>query len=111
MVCLISCTAKELPVIVDVDKNYAEVKISHEATEKSLQIIQSDLKNIANIEMDFSKSTFLDDGRIQDLKITVTLPNGQRGSTQADLMTLQYKYYGFKYDPESQPIFVIGHRP
>ncbi len=105
---LFSCQPKDLPTVSDIHKDFAEVKFSHMTTKDELFRIKSDLRETSNIELDYSQTQFLDDGHIQTLKIGVRLPNGTRGSTSADLMKLQFNYYGFLYNPKNAPTFKVG---
>jgi len=105
---MISCQPKNLPTISDIHQEYAEVKISHLTTNDELVSIKSKLKTISNIDLDFSKSVFFEDGKIQILKMSVMMPDGTKGSGSADLMTLQHKYYGFEYNPKGNPTSKIG---
>lgn len=104
----ISCTAKELPIIAEINTNSALIKISHEATQSQLEQIQSNLRSTSHIDLDFSQSTFLDNGRIQNFKFSVRLPNGSSGTASADLLMLQYHYCGFSYNPDGSPSFMTG---
>ena len=105
---LLSCRPKDLPTISDIHSDFAEVKLSHMTTKDQLAKIKSELKSVSNIDLRYEQSQFLDNGHLQILKIGVELPNGSKGSTSADLMTLQFHYYGFLFDPKNTPSFKIG---
>lgn len=77
-------------------------------TKDQLIKIKTQLKEVSNIDFDYTESTFLEDGRIQFLKIAVKMPDGTIGSGFSDLMNLQYKYYGFEYNPNGSPSARIG---
>lgn len=105
---MLSCQPKNLPTISDIHQDYVEVKISHMTTKEELAEIKSKLSTICNIEFDYSQSEFFEDGKIQLLKMGVIIPDGNMGSGTADLMTLQFKYYGFEYNLKGNPSLRIG---
>lgn len=112
-ICLItllfsSCQPKDLPTILDIHEDYAAVKISHMTTKSELELIKSKLSSTANIQFEFNQSDFFENGNIQSLKMSIVTPEGAKGSGSADLMTLQYKYYGFEYNPKGNPSIRIG---
>ena len=105
---LTSCQPKNLPTVSDIHADYAEVKFSHMTTKDEMAKIKIELKSMSNIEFRYEQSQFLDDGHLQVLKIGVVMPDGTKASTSADLMKLQFNYYGFLYDPKSNPSASIG---
>lgn len=105
---MFSCQPKNLPTIADIHDDYVEVKISHMTTQDELANIKLKLSSVSNIEFDYSQSEFFEDGKIQLLKMGVITPSGNMGSGTADLMTLQFKYYGFEYNPKGNPSIRIG---
>ena len=105
---MVGCAPKDLPTIKEIKSDYALVKISHQTTKKELLEIQQELLDVANIGFNFSKSTFLEDGQIQNLAFIVSLPDASRGAATADLLKLQFNYAGFKYDPNGNPSLNIG---
>jgi hypothetical protein len=86
-----------------------EVKFSHQTTKSEMEKIAADL-SVVGIKLDFQKSTFFEDGKLRDLNIWVTCPNGNEGKTAAPLTNLQYNYYGFRYDKNGPVGFQIGSR-
>lgn len=105
---LASCQPKNLPTVSDIHADYAEVKISHMTTKDELAKIKTELKSVSNIDLIYNQTEFLDDGHVQILKIGVQMPDGTKGSTSADLMKLQFNYYGFEYNPKGRPSARIG---
>lgn len=103
----LSCTPKSLPTVFEAREGYALLKASHEITKSELQQIKDDLAELG-FDMDFSRSQFFDDGKIQRLSLSVLTPEGAAGSTSADLVTLQYKYYGFRYDKQGESLLYLG---
>lgn len=104
---LVACNPKSLPTVFVQKNNYALLKVSHETSKDELQRIKEQLEN-QDITMDYSSSSFFDNGRLQILKLLVTTPEGHTGQTTADIVNLQFRYYGFKYDKDGAPVFKIG---
>lgn len=94
--------------MVDIQPDYAKIKFSHMTTQDEMYEIQANLKSISNIEFVFDQSEFLEYGHLQTLKIGIKTPNGNTGSCSADLMKLQFNYYGFEYNPDGNPNTRIG---
>jgi hypothetical protein len=107
---LLACNPKSLPTVFVQKDNYALLKISHETTKNELQQIKDQLEN-QKIMMDYSGSSFFDNDRIQILRLQIITPAGHTGQTNADIVNLQYRYYGFKYDKTGSPVFKIGEMP
>lgn len=103
----VSCQPKSLPTVFEVKENYALLKASHEITKPELEKIQAQLAEY-DFVLDYSKSQFYEDDKIKVLALTLQTPTGQIGSTSADLVTIQYKYYGFRYDSENANSFYMG---
>ena len=106
MVFSVSCEPKNLPTVIDVKPEEVVIKFSHmstmqEITNAAILCLQQ------NIDMQFTGTEFFDDGRVRKLALQVTLQNGQKGVTSADLATLQFKYYGFIIRKDGR--FKIGH--
>lgn len=106
----ISCGPKELPTSVVMNDEFIEVKLSHQTTKDEMLKIQSDAKAKYNLNFDFSKSSFFDDGKLRTLNLAVVSEAGSKGTTTADLMTLQNKYFGFmiNLDPNAGTSMKIG---
>jgi hypothetical protein len=51
--------------------------------------------------LDIGRSQFFADGKLKILNISVREPGGNSGSTKADLVPLQYGYYGFQWGNET----------
>jgi len=104
---LASCQPKSLPTVFEVREGYALLKASHEITRVELEKIKSQLAEHDFI-LDYSKSQFYEDDKIKVLALSLQTPTGQIGSTSADLVTIQYKYYGFRYDSQNANSFYMG---
>ncbi len=92
----LGCQPKELPTQTKVDSEESYLKISHMTTIDELKKAQLDLMQVG-IAVDFHNSIFFDNGKIRILDLVVVLPDGTGGSCKADLVKLQFKYYGFQY--------------
>ena len=104
---LLSCMPKDLPTVSEVTDTSALLKLSHMS-------LKSEMDTFANlclryqITVDYTGSTYFEDGKLRTLRLGILLPDGKSGRTQCDLTKLQYSYYGFKYDKNSQVPLVIG---
>ncbi len=103
-----SCQPKDLPTVFTQSEGYALMKVSHKTTKSELTDMAQKLTD-QGIKLDFAASEFFDDGKIKTLRIGVETPDGNRGSTSADLAILQFKYYGFIYEKGGNPTFQIGN--
>lgn len=101
-----SCEPKDLPTIVEISEGSAVVKFSHQSTMTDVTSAAMELDQ-QNIKMDFIGSGFFEDGKLRELSLKVTLPNGTTGTTKADLSSLQFKYYGFTLSKEGH--FKVGN--
>lgn len=99
----ISCSPKELPTLFENTEDKIVVKLSHQTTKAEIDNIIAELKN-KNIQMDVTGSKFLDDNRLRSLKMAAVWPDGMGGTITADLMNLQFKYCGFVYEKNGNPI-------
>lgn len=107
---LLSCNPKELPTVLIQKDGYALMKVSHQTTRSELAGIQNQLAE-QGITLDYSGSSFFDNESLQILKMHVVTPKGHSGQTTADIVNLQYRYYGFLYQEDGQPGFKIGEMP
>lgn len=103
-----ACQPKELPTILTQSEGYALMKVSHMTTKNELTEMTQKL-SMQSIKIDFSSSEFFGNGSLRSLKLTVETPESNRGTTSADLVTLQFNYYGFIYQKEGNPVFKIGN--
>jgi hypothetical protein len=104
---LLACQSKNLPTYFKQDQDFALVKFSFSTTKDEMIEIQKKLKG-QGLEMDFTGSEFFEDGKLRNLKLKVTTPSGSGGMASADQVTLQFKYFGFKYDKVGDKSFLIG---
>ncbi len=106
-VTIISCQPKDLPTVVDIQSDYALVKISHMTTKAELEKIKNDLKTITHLDFEYGASTFFEDGKLKTLAYGIKGNIGS-GSATADLMSIQFHYYGLIYDPGGNPSLRVG---
>ncbi len=104
---LLACSPKDLPTVFIQQDDYALLKVSHETTKNELKAIKDKLEN-QGIVIDYFSSSFFDNDQLQILRLIVTTPEGHSGQTTADIVNLQFKYYGFKYNKGGAPVFKIG---
>ena len=91
-----SCSPKELPTSIVLNDNVIEVKFSYMTTKDEMIEVKSQLKDQYNIEMQFEGSRFFENGKLRDLNLKVTLPNGTGGTTSSMYAILETKYVGFR---------------
>lgn len=104
---LASCQPKELPTVLEQSEGYALMKVSHQTTKAELSSMAIKLAE-QGIDIDFSKSEFFEDGKLRNLKLAVKTPDGDSGTTSADQVLLQFKYFGFLYQKDKSVSFEIG---
>ena len=102
-----ACSPKDLPTVFIQQEGYALLKVSHETTRNELKEIKNQLEK-QGIVTDYFSSSFFDNDKLQILRLVVTTPEGHSGQTTADIVNLQFKYYGFKYNKDGAPVFKIG---
>ncbi len=105
-----ACSPKSLPTVFEQREGYAMLKVSHETTKDELAAISAKAEQ-QGIVMDYSNSSFFDNGRLQILRLNVVTSEGYKGQTTADIVNLQFRYYGFLYQKDGQPAFKIGEIP
>jgi hypothetical protein len=89
-----SCQPKELPTIITSDEDSFVAKFSHMTTKTEMEQVAKAVAENGG-ELDFSRCSFYDNGKLQKLSIAIKAPNGSSGATGADIVGLQYGYYGF----------------
>ncbi|HMT53091.1 MAG TPA: hypothetical protein PKD16_07270 [Saprospiraceae bacterium] len=104
---VLGCLPKDLPTELIQSEGFASMKVSHLTTKAELESMSQKLAT-QEIKIDYSGSVFFDDGKVQKLKLYVVTPEGNTGATAADVVTLQFKYFGFIYQKDGNPTFKIG---
>lgn len=105
--CLLNCQPKELETVFEHEEAYTIVKMSHLTTKDEMTSIKEKLKP-SGLDFDYEGSEFFDDGKLRNLQLKLTLPEGSGGMTSADLVTLQFKYWGFIFQKDKKPNLRIG---
>lgn len=101
------CQPKELPSILTFQGGHIVCKVSHMTTKTEMDAFTRKLA-ANNVRLDLSGTTYLKDGKLQNLQFVVSLPNGMIGTAATDIVGLQYRYYGFEYNPKGNPSFKTG---
>jgi len=104
---LISCSPKELPTIFTMDDSQVTLKVSHETTRAELEDIRQKLAE-SGISMGYEGSEFFENNNLRKLVLTVSTPEGNSGKTTADIVALQFRYFGFVYKKGEKGSFKIG---
>ncbi|MCF8254321.1 MAG: hypothetical protein K9H61_08300 [Bacteroidia bacterium] len=86
------------------------LKVSPNTTELELKLIAEEFKQKRNIDIDYSKSIFFDDGKIEDLVLKVNSNDGYFGETTSSRYSLRMKSFGFVRDfsKNAKSEFMIG---
>lgn len=104
---LISCSPKELPTVLENTDSRVVMKVSHMTTRAELDDLSAKLAQ-TGITVDYSGSEFFDNGRLRRLVLMVVTPEGNNGRTTADIVALQFRYFGFEYIKGKNGRFKIG---
>lgn len=91
-----SCQPKELPTVMKVTKEQVLLKCSHQTTKDELLKFATITNRLHKLQIDFSETTYLDGGTIQNLKSSIIKGDKLLAKLNADLTSLQYKYYGYE---------------
>lgn len=88
----------------------AYLKICPNTTETELKKISAEFKEKRNIEVDYSKSVFLSNGKIDQLVLKVNSNDGFFGEASCTNTALKIKNFGFirDYSKEAKQKFFIG---
>ncbi len=107
---LFACTPKSLPTVISITDEKVEVKLSYMSTKSDLEEIVTQLKDKEQINLDYSKSTFFENGKLRDVALIVTLPSGKIGKASAMLAHIENQYFGFFLDKstDGEERFKIG---
>lgn len=104
---LFSCQPKSLPSIMSAEENHIIFKVSHETTQSEVDEFAKKLLKM-RIVLDLTGTTYFENGTMQNLKMAVLFPDGTMGTAAADIVGLQYRYYGFEYNPSGTTKFKTG---
>jgi len=106
---LLGCT-KEKQTQYSVNSEEVFLVVTENTTKEELVQIAAEFKERRNIDIDFSKSKFSDNGKILDLDLKVDCNDGFKGTTAGSSVSFRLNNYGFSrdYSPESKRAFHIG---
>lgn len=109
MVTLLGC-AQEKQTQYSVESEKVFLVITGNTTKNELSQIATEFKQKKNIDIDFSKSQFAEDGKILDLYLKVDCNDGFKGNTAGSFGAFRHNNYGFArdYSPKSETVFQIG---
>jgi hypothetical protein len=103
-VIMCSCKPRDLPTVFKVNGDKIIAKFSHQTTKDDLLFVQNEMAH-KNIMMSLRGSEFFNDGRVRILSLTIKFEDGTSGVVKADVVTLQYKYYGFSIN-DGSPLYI-----
>lgn len=95
-VCVSACTPKELPTMSITERDSFTVMLSHQSTKKEMDEIAEELQTTYGAMVDYTGTQYFDDGRLQSLVVMVTLASGSYAKGAAELLNIQFQYFGFK---------------
>lgn len=99
---LFACKPKALPTIWEFNDREATVKFSHQTSSAEIARITQSLDQDYGIILDTDGTTYLDNGKLQDLNMLIKTSAGKAGRSSARLSNLQYAYYGFRLQRQSE---------
>ena len=82
-------------------------KVSHQTTQSELTAFTKKLLE-KNIVLDLTGTQYLEGGTLKQLQFAVMFPDGTIGTAAADIVGLQYRYYGFEFNPSAAVSFRAG---
>lgn len=105
----LSCS-KESKTKYSIHSEKVFLVITKTSTEDELMKIASEFKVKKNIKIDFSKTEFSENGKIENLDLQVDCNDGFKGNTQSSGLLLLTKNYGFFRDYSENPEvpFMVG---
>ena len=106
---VLSCS-KESNTKYTTDSEKVFLVITENTTENELIKIASEFKTVKNIKVDFSKTEFLENGKIKTLNLEVDCNDGFIGNATSTGDILKSKNSGFlrDYSKDAKVPFVIG---
>ncbi len=105
ILCFTACQPRELPSKINITESEIELRVSHQSTKPELDKFKSELE-AQGFKMDFTGSEFGPDGKVTNLKFSVTTPKNSGAAGGAKFSDLKYNYYGFVYNKERGEITV-----
>lgn len=102
-----ACQPKNLPTVMTIQGDHIVCKVSHQTTQTELVDFTKKLLE-KNIVLDLTGTQYLEEGTLKQLQFAVMLPDGTIGTAAADIVGLQYRYYGFEFNPSAAVSFRAG---
>lgn len=78
-----------------ISDNEVYLKVTSNTTDSELLLIQTELMELKNISLDYSKSTFNEEGELRELNLDVDCNDGYSGQTNTNSFGLLISSYGF----------------
>ena len=91
-----SCKPKQLPTVMKVTKDAVLLKCSHMTSKAELQKFKAILSQMHGVKMDDSATSYTETGTLKTFQSSLTKEGNTLATINADLMSLQYKYYGYE---------------
>ncbi len=104
---LSACQPKNLPTVMTIQGDHIVCKVSHQTTQSELTAFTKKLLE-KNIVLDLTGTQYLEGGTLKQLQFAVMFPDGTIGTAAADIVGLQYRYYGFEFNPSAAVSFRAG---
>ncbi len=104
---LSACQPKNLPTVMTIQGDHIVCKVSHQTTQSELTAFTKKLLE-KNIVLDLTGTQYLEGGTLKQLQFAVMFPDGTIGTAAADIVGLQYRYYGFEFNPSAGVSFRAG---
>jgi len=93
-----ACSPKDLPTVADISEEHILIKCSHLTTKSEIEEITSKLAESHDLEFDCSNCKFNKEEKLEAFFASILQDGAKLASCSADLMALQYKYYGFEME-------------
>lgn len=100
----LSCAAKNLPTVIQIDAVQINLLCSHQTTASELANAAEKIESLHQMTLDFSKSIFDESGQIRELSLELFYEDKKLASTKAQLLNIQYRYYGIQLTREGVDI-------
>lgn len=106
----LQCGESENPTIVVNKPNIVKLGITTNTTKGELDSISTVFKNDHNIDINYSKTIFDKENRVESLNMDINCNDGHAGNVQAKRFALKQKNYGFErdYDKNAKRSFFTG---
>ena len=69
---MLSCAAKELPTVINIDQNKIELKCSHQTTKAELEDAKQKIKSLLDMDLSYEGSQFDDGGTVALINVILS---------------------------------------